>query len=53
MDGDMFCFIHEGGLVKDNDGTIQYISGRTMNNETDEYMSHDEFRSRVCALLNM
>ena len=29
MNGDMFCFIQEGGLVKVDDGTIQYISGRT------------------------
>ena len=25
MDGDMFCFIYEGGLVKVDDGTIHSI----------------------------
>ena len=49
----MFCFIHKGGLVKVDDGTIQYIVGHTFSVEIDENMLHDEFRSRVCALLNM
>ena len=53
MDGDMFCFIYEGRLVKVNDGTIQYIGGRTFSLEIDEHMSYGDFRSRVCALLNM
>ena len=53
MDGDMFCFIYEGGLVKVDNGTIQYIGGRTFSLEIDEHMSYDDFRSRVCALLNM
>ena len=49
----MFGFIHEEGLVKVNNGTILYIGGRTFSVEIDEHMSHDEFGSRVCALLNM
>ena len=53
MNGDMFCFIYKGGLVKVDDGTIQYIGGRTFSLEIDEHMSYDDFRSRVCTLLNM
>ena len=49
----MFCFIYEGGLVKVDDGTIQYIGGRTFSLEIDEHMSYGNFRSRVCALLSM
>ena len=39
--------------MKVDDGTIQYIGGRTFSLEIDEHMSYDDFRSRVCALLNM
>ena len=53
MDGDMFCFIYEGGLVKVDDGTIPYIGGRTFSLEIDKHMSYGDFRSRVYALLNM
>ena len=53
MDGDMFFFIHKGGLLKVDDGTIQYIGGLTFSLEIDEHMSYGDFRSRVCALLNM
>ena len=53
MDGDMFCFIYEGGLVKVDDGTIQYIGGLTFCLDIDEHMSYGDFRSRVCPLLNM
>ena len=53
MDGDMFCFIYKGGLVKVDDGTIQYISGRTFSLEIDKYMSYGDFRSIFYALLNM
>ena len=42
-----------GGLLKVDDGTIQYIGGRNFSLEIDEHMSLDEFRSRVCDLLNM
>ena len=42
-----------GGLVKVDDGTIQYIGGHNFSLEIDEHMSHDEFRSRVCDLWNM
>ena len=49
----MFCFIYEGGLVKVDDGTIQYIGGCTFSLEIDEHMSYGDFRLRVCALLNM
>ena len=53
MDGDMFCFIYEGGLVNVDDGTIQYIGGHTFSLEISEHMSYGDFRSRVYALLNM
>ena len=53
MYGDMFCFIHDGKLVKVDDGIGQYIGSRTISVEIDEHMSHNEFGSRVCALLNM
>ena len=53
MDGDKFCFIYKGELVKVDDGTIQYIGGRTFSLQIDEHMSYGDFRSRVCALLNM
>ena len=49
----MFCFIYEGGRVKVDDGTIKYIGGHTFSLEIDEHMSYGDFRSRVCALLNM
>ena len=38
MDGDMFCFIYEGGLVKVDDGTIQYFGGHTFSLKIDEHM---------------
>ena len=53
MDNDKFSFIYEGGLVEVDDGTIQYIGGRTFSLEIDEHMSYGDFRSRVCALMNM
>ena len=53
MDNDKFSFIYEGGLVEVNDGTIQYIGGRTFSLDFDEHMSYGDFRSRVCALMNM
>ena len=49
----MFYFIYERGLVKVDDGTIQYIGGRTFSLEIDEHMSYGDFTSRVCALLNI
>ena len=39
--------------MKVDDGTIQYISCRTFSLEIDEHTSYGDFRSRVCALLNM
>ena len=39
--------------MKVDDGTIQYIGGRTFSLQIDEHMSYGDFRSRVCALLNM
>ena len=39
--------------MKVDDGTIQYIGGRTFSLEIYEYMSYGYFRSRVCDLLNM
>ena len=50
----MFCYIHKGGeLKKGTKETIQYIGDHTIYIEIDEHMSHDEFRSRVCGILNM
>ena len=49
----MFCYIHEGGELKNGaHETIQYISGHTIYIEIDERIPHDEFRSRVCGILN-
>ena len=54
MDSDMFCYIHEGGeLVKDDDGDVKYNDGHTIYIEIVEHMSHDEFRLRVCDILNI
>ena len=39
--------------MKVDDGTSQYIGGLTFCLEIDEHMSYGDFRSRVCALLNM
>ena len=39
--------------MKVDDGTIQYIGGLTFSLEIDEHMSYGDFRSRVCAPLNM
>ena len=39
--------------MKADDGTIQYNGGYTFSLEIDNHMSHDEFRLRICALLNM
>ena len=36
MDGDMFCFIYKGGLVKVDDGTNQYIGDHTFSLEIDD-----------------
>ena len=44
MDGDMFCFIYKGGLVKVDDETIQFIGSRTFSFEIDEHMSYGDFR---------
>ena len=44
MDGDMFRFVYEGGLVNVDDGTIQYIGGRTFSLEIDKHMSYGDFR---------
>ena len=54
MDIDMFCYIHEGGgLVNGDNGATKYNGGRIIYIEIDKHMSHDEFKSRVCATLNL
>ena len=54
MDIDMFCYNHEEGeLVHGDNGTVKYIGNRTICIEIDKHMSHDEFRSRVCGILNL
>ena len=54
MDINMFCYNHEEGeLVNGDNGTIKYISSRTICIEIDKHMSHDEFKSRVCGILNL
>ena len=46
--------IHESEeLKKGANETVQYIGSLTIYIEIDERMSHDEFRSRVCGILNM
>ena len=53
MDNNMFCCIHEEGeLVNGDNGAIKYIGGQTSCIELDKHMLHDEFRSRVCGILN-
>ena len=44
MDSDMFFFIYKGGLVKVDDGAIQYIGGCTFCLEIDKHMSYGDFR---------
>ena len=39
--------------MKVDDRTIQFIGGRTFSLKIEEHMSYGDFRSRVCALLNM
>ena len=54
MDIDMFYCIHEEGeLVNTDNGDVKYFGGRTICIEIDKQMSHDEFRSRVCGILNL
>ena len=53
MEGDMFCYIHEGGqLVKCASGSIEYQGGRTECIVVSPHMSHSDFVSKLCDELN-
>ena len=54
MEIDMFCCIHvEGELANGDNRVVKYIGGRTICIKIDKHMSHDEFKSRVCGILNL
>ena len=54
MEGDMFCYIHEGGqLVKCASGSIEYQGGRTECIVVSPHMSHSDFVSKLCDELNI
>ena len=53
MEGDMFCYIHEGGqLVKCASGSVEYQGGRTKCIVVSPHMSHSDFLSKLCDELN-
>ncbi|KAL6336138.1 hypothetical protein AAG906_010426 [Vitis piasezkii] len=48
MEGDMFCYIHEGGeLVKCVGGSVEYQDGRTECIIVSSHMSHSDFVSKL------
>ena len=54
MEGDLFCYIHEGGeVVKFADGSVQYKSGRTKSIVVSGNITHAELVSKVCGELNI
>ena len=54
MEGDMFCYIHEGGeLVKCVGGSVEYQDGRTEGIVVSSHMSHSDFVSKLCDELNI
>ena len=53
MEGDIFCYIHEGGeVVKAADGSIQYKGGQTESIVVSGNITHVELVSKVCGELN-
>ncbi|KAL6316092.1 hypothetical protein AAG906_015608 [Vitis piasezkii] len=54
MEGDMFCYIHEGSeLVKCAGGSVEYQGGRTECIVVSPHMSHSDFVSKLCDELNI
>ena len=49
MEGDLFCYIHEGGeVVKSADRSVQYKGGRTESIVVSVNITHAELVSKVC-----
>ena len=54
MEGDMFCYIHEGSeLVKCVGGSVEYQGGRTECIVVSPHMSHSDFVSKLYDELNI
>ena len=54
MEGDIFCYIHEGGeVVKAADGSIQYKGGQTESIVVSGNITHVELVSKKCGELNI
>ena len=54
MDGDMFCYIHEGGeWITSHDGLTKYSGGRHKSIDVNRNMSHIEFMVTVCGVLDI
>ena len=53
MEGAIFCYIHEGEVVKSVDGSVQYKGGRTESIVVSGNITHAGLVSKVCGELNI
>ena len=53
MDGDMFCYIHEGGQwITSHDGSTKFSGGRHKSIDVNCNMSHTEFVATIFGVLD-
>ena len=54
IEGDIFCYIHEGSeVVKSADGSVQYKGGQIESIVVSGNITHVELVSKVCGKLNI